>query len=593
MDLKAVGITTLTQLFRSRVEETPGALAYREYEDGEWQTYTWLSMASHVARWRGVLRRFGWSLGDRVAIMAPNGVQWVAFDQAALSLGLVTVPLFVNDSAGNVAAIVRRVGARILFTTAARRRAFLPDGEGLDDGAGQVTPIARIDDVLRDAVEDFAWERHTPKPDDVVSVVYTSGTSGMPKGVVLTHANLISNIRSALTAFDFREDDRYVSFLPLSHMFERTVGYYMMMWAGVTTTYARELTTVLQDIREFQPTVMIAVPRIYDLVVGQVNAMVMQRGWFVRWLFRAGLALTLWRLRRTQTRGTVTRRRMDWLLFDRLFGRRVRAQLGGCLRFAISGGAALLPRTAVVLNALGIPLRQGYGMTELSPVVSVCKLDEYLPSSVGRALPDVEVRVGDNDELLVRGPNVMRGYWRDDEATAATIDSGGWLHTGDKARMDAAGYLYITGRAKEIIVLDNGEKVSPVEIEQALENDLTVARAMVYGEGRAFLIALIMPDLEYLNEARRQELGLANEAGNLDGNRLAEMLRGRARRLCRAFPSYARIRRFVVTDEPWTIGNGSLTPTLKIRRAPIVARNEEKIAAAYGNPRKSGKRYNA
>lgn len=566
--------------------------AYREYEQNEWKTYTWSETVCLAERWRAVLIEMGLSPGDRVAIMAPNGVRWVAFDQAALSLGLVTVPLFANDNAGNVADIVRHVGARALFVGNEGLVARM--SEAITDAAAPV--IMTISDALRrteatdtkdgagttdKASAEGDWMHHTPRPEDIASVVYTSGTSGMPKGVMLTHANILSNALVCARVFDMCSDDRYVSFLPLSHMFERTAGYYMMVYVGVETVYARALTTVLQDIHDFCPTVMMAVPRVFDQVVQRLNKNIAQRGRFVGWLFEIGIAFNIRRLRHSQRHGTAGRRRTDYLLTDRLFGRALRKMLGGRLRFVISGGAALPPQTNAVLNALGIPLRQGYGMTELSPVVSVCKIDEYLPASVGRPLPGIAVRVGDKDELLVRGPGVMRGYWRDDAATAAAIDPDGWLHTGDCAYADGDGYLYITGRIKEIIVLSNGEKVSPVDIEQAIEKDVFVARAMVYGEGRTCLIALIMPDTEYLTGERLHDSGFCNAAGDLDVCRLTKAIHTRARRHLRSLPSYARVRRFIVVEEPWTIDNGLLTPTLKMRRNRIAENYKQKIDAAY------------
>lgn len=420
------------------------------------------------------------------------------------------------------------------------------------------------------------------RPEDLATIVYTSGTTGRPKGVMLTHANIAGNARASLQIVDIKPGMRMVSFLPLSHMFERTCGYYLPMMAGAEVAFARSFASLGDDIVHFRPHVLISVPRIYERLVNRLHTQIAQRGALAQALFKLTIALGKRRFADKRADGKPRKRslqraaalllaplraardRLLWPRLDRLFAAPVRERLGGRLQYAISGGAPLPPAVAEILTALELPVCQGYGLTETSPVMSVNRLHKNDPASIGHILPEVEVRIGDNNELLTRGPFVMQGYWRNPEATAQAIDAEGWFHTGDQARIGKGGRLFIIGRIKDIIVLANGEKVAPTEIEQALEADPLFSQVMAYGEGRPFLVALAAPPQE-----------------KTAPQPTAAQLRKRAAELMKGFPAWSRIRHVVLTDEPWTIENGLLTPTLKMKRHRIAEQCKEEIEKIY------------
>ncbi len=566
----APSVTTLDGLFRWRVAQTPDATAYHQFDAAteRWRSWRWSDVAIEVARWCKALEGHGFHAGDRVAIMSSNCVEWAMFDQAALSLGLVTVPLFGGDSVDNCAHILNESGSRLVvvgttvqFRTVRGAVSALPCVErvvcmaatGSEDETGRVT-------TLRD------W---LPEPDsavvaeasdaghgdaDLATIVYTSGTTGPPKGVMLSHGNILKNVKASYQAVDVTSGDRFVSFLPLSHMFERTAGYYLPMLVGAEVAFARSPMTLLDDFSTFKPTVLISVPRIYEQVLGKIKAK-LRHSLVKRLLFQSAVVVGRHRVGNPVCR-------FAWPLFDRLMASRVRGLFGGCVRYAISGGAPMPPVVERVFLSLGLPVYQGYGLTETSPVLSVNRPGDNVPGSVGLPLSGVEVMIGNDDELLTRSGYVMQGYWERPDATRDAIDESGWFHTGDKARIDARGRLYIVGRIKDIIVMANGEKVSPSDIEQALLEQPLISQVMIYGERRPFLIALVV---------------VATDGSTAD----ARSIKRASAKLLKRFPAYARARRFVLFDEPWSVDNGMLTPTLKLKRGAIVARHRQQIEEAY------------
>ena len=571
-------VTTLDGLFRFRVERTPEAIAYRQFDSAteRWRVWRWRDVGIEVARWRSALDGHGFRAGDRVAIMSPNRVEWVIFDQAALSLGLVTVPLFGGDNVHNCAYILNESASRLIvvgtmaqFRTIKSALAELPRVErmvrvttaGDEDETGRVTTLQ---DWLPEpnSVEVAAATEVGHGGDDLATIVYTSGTTGPPKGVMLSHDNILKNVKASYQAVDVTRGDRFVSFLPLSHMFERTAGYYLPILVGAEVVFSRSPMTLLDDFSTFKPTVLISVPRIYEQALGKIKAK-LRHSVVKRLLF--WLTVIVGRHRAGSFAGRFACR-FAWPLVDRLMASRIRALFGGCVRYAISGGAPIPPAVAHTFLALGMPVYQGYGLTETSPVLSVNRPGDNVPESVGLPLPGVEVMIGNDDELLTRSEYVMRGYWEQPDATARAVDESGWFHTGDKARLDTRGRLYIVGRIKDIIVMANGEKVSPVDMEQALLEHPLISQAMVYGEGCPFLIALVVVDANgEMGDVRSIERGAA--------------------KLLKRFPGYARIRRFIFVDEPWSVDNGMLTPTLKLKRVAIVAHHRQRIEEVYRETR--------
>ena len=389
-------------------------------------------------------------------------------------------------------------------------------------------------------------------PGDLCTIVYTSGTTGRPKGVMLSHGNILSNVLASMHAIPTYVGDRFLSFLPLSHMFERTCGYYSAIWSGAQTVYARSISLLADDIREQQPTVLISVPRIFERIYSKMCE-AMPDGSPKRRLFETAVNAG-WR--RFRGEASVLDRIL-WPLLNLLVARKLHARLGGRLRLIVVGGAAFAPHLARVFIGLGLHIIQGYGLTESAPVLAANRAGDNDPISVGRALEGIELRCEDNGELCARGPNIMLGYWNNPQATAAIIDSDGWLHTGDIAAL-RGGRVYITGRVKDIIVLSNGEKIPPADAEQAILRDGAFEQVMMIGEGRP-------------------KLGLLAVSKIADKKQLL----ARANAQLRDFPGYARICYIERLEQPWTVENGLLTPTMKLKRWEIEKQFAREIEAMY------------
>jgi long-chain acyl-CoA synthetase len=579
---------TLWNLFRERVRRTPDNPACRFYDalNGAWTDYSWAALERDVRRWQAALHAEELESGDRVAIMARNSRFWITFDQAAMSLGLVTVPIYTEDRADNVGYIIDHADVKLLLIGGAEQWQRL-DGALKDRrGLRRIVSIADLDDIDdRRFLPLSEWLRcgrdgaQTPPvaSDDLATIVYTSGTTGRPKGVMLSHRNILSNVWHCLQIIEVETRHVFLSFLPLSHTLERTVGYYLPVMAGAVIAHSRGIPELAHDLRSVRPDGIISVPRIYERVYGRIRDSLAQQRPAARWLFDLAVRAGWHRFECSQGRA---RRGPLWFLWPplkRLVADKVTRRLGGNLQVAVSGGAALSPEIARVFIALGVPILQGYGLTEASPVVSVNRPDRNMPSSIGPPLPGVEVRIGDDDELLVKGENVMLGYWKDPQETRRVIDAGGWLHTGDKARIDD-GYIYITGRIKDIIVLANGEKVSPGDMETVLAGDPMFDQVMIIGEGRPFLSALAV-----LNETQwRRFTHARGMSGTSPIDKAGEQaLLERMSVSLHEFPGYAQIYRLTCISDPWTVDNGLLTPTMKTKRAKILERFAEEVEKMY------------
>lgn len=587
---------SLCGLLIERARRTPEGPAYTYHDrpTGPWRTATWSQTLTQVGRWQAALRAEGLPRGERVAILARNRPEWVHFDLAALGLGLVTVPLYPNDRPESVRHQLLDSGARLLVLEDSASLSSLAPIAPVLVGLRRVLLIEPpLEGELSDSVTTLAhWlpeaagapQNRVSDPRELATIVYTSGTTGSTKGVMLSHGNLLWNAAACLAQVPARGDDRFLSFLPLSHTLERTAGYYLPLMSGAEVVYARSIPQLAEDLQLQRPTVLIAVPRIFERIHGKVTEQLAQGAAARRWLFAAAVAAGWAHFQHRQGR-------LPWgptlpiaPLLDRLVGRRLRDRLGGRVRVAVCGGAPLAPEIARTFVALGVPLLQGYGLTEASPVVSVNTLEDNIPESVGLPLPRVEWRLGPKGELLVRSPGVMHGYWRQPNATAATIDARGWLHTGDQARF-AEGHLFITGRIKEILVLSTGEKVAPADLEGAILGDGLFSQILVTGEGRPYLTALVVPDPDaFKTWVSREGLptGLVREQQPAD---LEQALLARINWRLKGFPGYAKIRRLAIVDRPWSIESGLMTPTLKLKRARILAEYRETLDALYiGHP---------
>jgi len=594
-------VRTLPELFAWRVAASPDREAYRQYDEANarWLGSTWREVDGRVSRFAAALAAESLAPGARVAILLPNGLDAVCIDQAVLALGGVPVPMHALDNPASIAYILSDSEASLLVATSdaqwqaiaatglplpALRHVVVAQSGSPAVPAGDAVPVVTLDGWLCNVPPVVASPaERSPRSGDLAALVYTSGTTGRPKGVMLTHDNVVSNTKAVLQRVAPSANDVFLSFLPLSHTFERTAGYYAPMAGGCCVAFARSARQLPEDLRTVRPTILVSVPRIYERVLlgiqARLSGSALKTG-----LFSLAQATGWRRFRRAQglLRDDALRAAVDacvWPALDAMVARPLRRQFGGRLRLAVSGGAALSLPVARCFLALGVPIVQGYGMTETSPIVAANAPDDNDPATVGRVVPGVEVRIGENRELLVRGPNVMRGYWKRDEDTArAFVD--GWLRTGDQAAIEA-GRVRILGRVKEIIVTSTGEKIAPADLELAITADHSFEAACVFGDNRPFIACVVVLNVTYW-------MGLAvslrldpKDPGSLQSRPACEAVLQRIRDLTRGFPYYAQPRGVVLSLEPWTVENTLLTPTLKLKRANIASRFESEIARLY------------
>jgi long-chain acyl-CoA synthetase len=521
-------------------------------------------------------------------------MDWVCFDQAALGLGLVVVPLYTTDSPDNLVHILGDSGARLLLIDSyarwvplAERRRSVPDLRRVLCVAGA---RGLGDDTVRSLPEWLPGEPGEPiepdsDPGTLATLVYTSGTTGRPKGVMLSHRAILWDAEAVLRRIPARSSDLFLSFLPLAHAFERTVGYYLPMMAGCCVAYARSIEQLRHDLLTLRPTVLLSVPRVYDRIFLAIQTKVGERG-LRRRLIETTVSVGWRRFQAAQGTGPAPGPlgRLLWPLLARLVARPVLDRLGGRVRVAVSGGAPLSPAVTRFFIGLGLPLTEGYGLTEAAPVVSGSAPKDCVPGSVGGALPGIKVRLSPQNELLVRAPSLMLGYWGRPEATREAIDGDGWLHTGDLAEIHD-GRISIRGRMKEILVTSSGEKVPPADMEMALTLDPLFDQAMVLGEGRPYLAALLVLNREAWAHLARG-LGLDPEdPASLGSSKALNSAQSRVRECLKGFPGYAQVRAVHLALEPWTLENGLITPTLKVKREQLESRFDEVIQGLYRHRR--------
>ncbi|WP_455208078.1 AMP-dependent synthetase/ligase [Kaarinaea lacus] len=590
IQLERVG--TLGGLLRERTRRTPDNIAYRYFnrETKSWEDITWQQTANRVAQIQAALAGDGLQPGDRVAIMLRNCPEWVQFEQAALGLGLIVVPLYTNDRVDNIAYVLQDAGIKVLLLEGQQ------DLNSLSSISSQIGGLVRVltlepcnntanysrllafNSWVENSIQTYENQQpelqtYRAERNDLATIVYTSGTTGRPKGVMLSHHNILFNAFKGIDRINVYREDLFLSFLPLSHMLERTAGYYIPMMSGATVAFARSVQDLADDLITIQPTVLISVPRIYERVYGKIAAQLESKSDFARSLFHKAVELGWHRFQ--NPRNTY----LLWPLMKTLVANKIIAKLGGRLRIAICGGAPLSHDVAKLFVGLGLNLVQGYGLTETSPVISVNSVENNDPASVGEALDGIEVKIGDHDELLTRSPSIMLGYWNNAQATREMIDEDGWLHTGDKVRIENK-RIYITGRLKEIIVLSNGKKVPPADMELAITMDNLFDQAMVIGEACPFLCAILVLNRELWPEFANS-LGVDPSEQSLKNPVVTKAIQERIDKLIHEFPGYAKIRRLTLSLEPWTIDNDLITPTMKLKRYKILAHFAPQIDQLY------------
>jgi long-chain acyl-CoA synthetase len=582
---------TIADVFALRCRTSPNALAYREFDGGkkEWVSTTWREIGDRALRFREGLRRDGFACGDRLAIMLKNSTYWVEADQGAFAHGMVPVPLFVDDRPDNVAFILDNADVKVIVIDGEEHWKRLKTVREQLTSLKLILSVKPVIDADEPRLKTLAeWlpremgviERPATTGADLATIVYTSGTTGKPKGVMLSHRNILSNAQSGLMVYDVYSEDNFLSFLPLSHMFERTCDYYLNVISGASIAFSRSIPQLAEDFRTIQPTIIFSVPRIYEKFLAAINDQLKKASPTKRKMFDFAVETGWAKFEYEHGRGPWQPQFLLWPILKKLVAEKLLSRLGGKLKFAISGGAALSPAVAKVFVGLGLPICQGYGLSEASPLLTVNLLDKNDPTTIGLAVPGVELRVGDNGALFARGPNIMQGYWNNPDATRAVLSEDGWLNTGDQVNIDERGFVRITGRIKEIIVLGNGEKIPPVDMELAIQLDPLFEQILVYGEAKPYLAAVaVLNDDEWAKVAAENKLD-----PNLQGtgkDKVEKFLVQRITKRIKDFPGYAQVRKVTIAPEKWTIDNGLMTPTLKLKRTVIFQKYATSIDKMY------------
>jgi len=436
--------------------------------------------------------------------------------------------------------------------------------------------VENVDSVLPE--KGAHLERGMSSSKELASIVYTSGTTGKPKGVMLSHENILCDAYAGMQSVVLSHSDSCVSFLPLSHALERTIGYYCAVMCGTKVIFTRGIPELSEDLLRFKPSYLVSVPRIFERVNNKIYAGVSESSNLKKKLFKAAVDIGWRKFEHAQGRGPWS---ADFLLhpvLDKLVGSKIRAKLGGRMRFSVVGGAPLSPSVAKTFIGLGIVLLQGYGLTEASPVLSVNTKSHNKPETIGLPFRGVELAIGENDELMARGNVVMMGYWNNPEATKANITEDGWLHTGDQAKIDDEGFVSIIGRIKDILVLANGEKMPPADMESAISKDKLFEQIMVVGEGKSFLSVLLVLSAE-TRDAILKKAGFSVD--DIGSEAFQEFILARVSKQIEDFPGYARIRKAQVYLDEWTVESGLITPTLKIKRPKILKKYQADVDSMY------------
>jgi long-chain acyl-CoA synthetase len=570
----------------------------RAKRGGRWVALSYAELAEQVQDFSLGLLELGVTPGDRVAILSENRPEWAVADYACLAARCTDVPIYPTLPAKQAEYILRDSGSvAVLVSSATQLEKVLAVRDRLPAiryvialdhpapergvlGWGEVLARGR---AARERYPDWRAAALRIAPEDLATIIYTSGTTGDPKGVMLTHGNIASNVSICVPLFSFSDVDECLSFLPLSHIFERMFGHYSMLHAGVVINYAESIDTVPADMQDRRPTVMASVPRLYEKIYGRVldsvRASSVPRQRIFRWARQVGEEWAERTLDGRPIRPSLALRRR---LADRLVFAKLRARTGGRIRFFISGGAPLSAEIARFFYAAGMPILEGYGLTETSPVITVNTFEHQKLGTVGPPIPGVEVQIAPDGEILARGPNIMRGYYRKPEATAEALDADGWFHTGDIGVIDAEGYLRITDRKKDLIVTAAGKNIAPQPIENLAKTSRYVSNAVMLGDRRPFPIMLVVPNADVLRDLGARH-GVAEETveGLLGRAEVRGAIEREVRKTLRDLAQFEMPKKFLLVPRDFSVEGGELTPTLKVRRRIVEDRHRAAIEALY------------
>jgi long-chain acyl-CoA synthetase len=591
-------VATLSQSFEAQAQKYGTRAFLKDKRDKVWTDHSWTDVAEAAGRLRAGLLGLGVRPGDRVAILSDNCPEWIVVDQAVLGLGAIVVPLYTTSGLEETAHVINDSGSKIIAANGPELvkkilglGASVPDLKAIVamhsgaesapaiDGGPAVMSAASISAETPAAIVEGS-------SDDLATIIYTSGTTGTSKGVMLSHGNLLTNAEDSLAALALNESDMTLSHLPIAHSFERTAGYYTVALAGGTIAFAESLGQIASNLTEVEPTVVLTVPRLLEVIHSRVMRTVETSPPMRQRMFKMALA--------AGERAAEYRHRgkplppllaLSMALFRRLVFARVRAIFGSRIRYLISGGAPLPTEINRFLSAAEVPIVEGYGLTEAAPVVAVnLHNGRTRIGTVGMALRRVQAQTAADGELLLRGPNIMKGYYKLEAETKEAIDADGWLHTGDIAKIDVEGYIAITDRKKEIIVLSGGKNVSPAYVESKLVGDKFISQACVIGDRRKHLAALIVPDYENLVDFLKEHSLDPKDSDALAKSReLKTLVHGRIREINKQLSDVEAVATFTIVPQPFTQENGELTPSLKVRRKVVQAHFKEQIDSMYGD----------
>jgi long-chain acyl-CoA synthetase len=583
----AVEFTTLAEMFDAVTDkfraEGRSMLMYKV--EGQYKGIGFADMRDLVEKFANGLAAIGVKASNNITLISENRPEWVVADMAILKLGAVNVSIYptltakqiefiLKDAEVNYAIVSNQMQLikllKIIDDVPTLRRiiTFSEVQDTTDHRVVAFSTVLEMGSIFQQLYPDYVLsESKKITPDTVSAIIYTSGTTGNPKGVMLTHCNIVSNIKAASECIPFSHEDTILSFLPLSHSYERTAGYYTAMSCGALIAYAESIDTVPENLMEVKPTFVTTVPRLferfYNRLMKQMSEEPILRQKIFEWAIGIGKTFIVAKRNRVLA-PFIT---LQYRLADKLVFKKIRERTGGRIKFFCSGGAALSAELGEFFEAIGIRIIEGYGMTEASPVISVNRLDKYKWGFVGEPLPRVEVRIAHDGEILVRGPNVMKGYWKNPQATAEAIDSENWLHTGDIGHIDEGGFLKITDRKKHLFISSGGKNIAPQHIESLLLQCNLIDQIVLIGEGRMYITALIVPDFDSIRRISKQ-----NGWGNKTNEELArdpnvyEYLNKEINKIQRDLAAYERVRKFTILQKPLTVENDELTPSLKVRR---------------------------
>ncbi|MBN1296329.1 long-chain fatty acid--CoA ligase [bacterium] len=593
--------STLPRIFLETVQRwgLRPAIRYRSQE--RWIDMTLNDVRERVYRCTAALLAAGCCKGDHVAIMSNNRPEWFLADLGTLCAGAATVPIYSTLKQDQVRYIVEQSESRFMFVEDREQlgkiRHVLHDVPKLEklivfDPVGVIldNQVISFQEFLRDATGDHATIENRVlqslsaiQSDDLASIVYTSGTTGSPKGVMLSHANFVSNIQDLKTVIDINERDIVLGILPLSHVLERCAGYYTgFLASGSMYVFTESMETVARDMGEIQPTIIVAVPRLFEKIYIRVMDMVKNGSGFKKGVFNWALQTGRSYFLESRSREVSVFLKQQYKLAHRLVFKKLHQRFGGRIKCFVSGGASLEPRIAQFFASIGITILEGYGLTETSPVNSVNYMGATRLGSVGKPLSSVSIRLAADGEILVKGPNVTRGYYRKPEETQELFDGEGWLKTGDIGRIDEDGFLWIIDRKKEIIVTSGGKNIAPQPIESMLTANPFISHAMLVGDRRNYISALIVPNFDTLKAwCLKTGLGDLTADQMVRTEEIYHKIQAEVLEVMAVLPRYEQVKRTVLLSRPWTVEGGELTPTMKLKRHVILKKYGSHIDALY------------